>query len=147
VRGAHHREVKRATPLGLVAALPILLALGPGERAGPGAIAGGDICELRLADRARTTSRSCLACHDGSIATGRMARAHEGSGAHPVDVDYLASRARRPGLRAPGALPPGLVLVNGTVACTTCHDPRSSERAKTALPMGRSAMCFGCHDI
>ena len=132
--------------LAVLASLPVLAAVGPGERVAAAA-AGDDLCELATADRAHTRSRSCLSCHDGSIASGRMARAHEGGGSHPVDVDYLASQARRPGLRPSGTLPPAVVLVGGRVACTTCHDPRSTERGKPAVTMSRSALCFGCHEI
>jgi predicted CXXCH cytochrome family protein len=105
------------------------------------------LCELATADRSRTPSRSCLGCHDGSVASGRLARAHEGSGVHPVDVDYAAAQVRRSGLRPRGALPPALVLVDGKVACVTCHDPRSPEHGKPALPLRRSALCFACHDV
>jgi predicted CXXCH cytochrome family protein len=76
-----------------------------------------------------------------------MARPHDRTGAHPLDVHYAEAQARRPGLRPPAALAGELVLVDGKVACTTCHDPRSLEHGRTALPMSRSAMCFACHDL
>jgi predicted CXXCH cytochrome family protein len=142
---AHDRGVKRtAPPLAVVAALPILLAVAPGS-----APPAESLCELQQADRARAGARGCLACHDGSIASGQMARAHEGgSGAHPVDVDYHLSHARRPdAFHAPAALPANLRLVDGKVTCTTCHDGSSSERGKPAVTMRGSAMCFSCHDV
>jgi predicted CXXCH cytochrome family protein len=128
--------VRRTSSLFALALVPVLLAARPIE-----------LCELRGADRAGTPARSCLTCHDGSVASGHLARADErGSGRHPVEVEYALAQARgRGALRvAPAA---ELPLVGGKVTCTTCHDGHSREPAKVAVPMRGSALCFGCHDV
>jgi predicted CXXCH cytochrome family protein len=140
--------MRRAATVAVAAAtLPVLLALHPAERRplGQGALAAG-ACELRLADRARTPSAHCVACHDGSTALGTPLKRHPDGGAgHPVEVDYLRAFARRPGLHPPAALPADLPLVDGKVSCTTCHDARSSERGKPAVTTRYAALCLACH--
>ncbi|MFL5299454.1 MAG: cytochrome c3 family protein [Anaeromyxobacteraceae bacterium] len=127
--------------------LPVLVAASSG---GHGRSVGGSgPCEMRTADRRATSSQRCLACHDGTVAPGSLVPAGRAGelGDHPIDVDYEGSRVRGQLLRPAAELPPSLPLVNGRVACTTCHAPDSPEPGHTALPMRRSAMCFACHAL
>ena len=92
-------------------------------------------CELRYVNRATTHAARCLACHDGtagpSVGTGH--------GSHPVDVRYAAVG----GFRAPEEIATmNLVLADGQVTCTTCHDWRSGLEARTST----RGLCSGCHE-
>ena len=109
---------------------------------------GGDPCQLASADRARATARQCLACHDGTVAPAVGEAALGGPhGSHPVDLGYDAAAARNRRLHPRFDLSRALALPGGNVACVTCHDGASREPHHTALPMARSAMCLGCHDL
>ncbi len=105
--------------------------------------ATAQLCALAGAARERTASVSCLSCHDGTVG----ASIGVGHGYHPVGTDYFRARYGRPAAVLRPDLPPALVLVDGKVECTTCHDGASRERSLTALPMSRSALCFGCHAL
>lgn len=122
------------------------------------------ICELVRPGSQVFPSRSCFSCHDGSIAPEanvyfvtplagfeNPVPSHDlGAidGPHPVDVDYAAAEARRPGwLRPINQLPPELLLPEGLVTCTTCHSSRSREEKKVSLPVAGSALCFSCHQL
>jgi hypothetical protein len=114
-------------------ALAAALGAAAAARGGDGAP-----CELARADRARTSSASCLACHDG--AAGR-----ELGPSHPVEVDYGSAAAREPDRYVPAALLRADVpLVDGKVSCTSCHDG-ASPHAKRAVDPGR--LCLACHQM
>jgi hypothetical protein len=90
--------------------------------------AGPDRCALPLPGSETATSHTCLACHT---------RLHHGG--HPYDVDYPRSGGRRDDR----ALRPlaevtrrGITLVDGQVACATCHDGKSPWRYRIKLPPG-----------
>lgn len=106
-----------------------------------------EVCELARVDRARTPSLRCVACHDGS--SGRavtIGPAGGGHGDHPVEIDYGSVAARKPGRYVPLArLPADVPLVDGKVACTSCHDGASRHRGRVAL--GGSRLCQACHDL
>ena len=106
-------------------------------------------CELRGADRARTGSQGCMACHDGTTgaSVGFVSRAGGLGVSHPVGVDYAAAAARQPGRYAPAAdLPPDVPLVSGKVECTTCHDGASSAPDHVARTTVTS-LCTACHRL
>ncbi|BDG08783.1 cytochrome c3 family protein [Anaeromyxobacter paludicola] len=110
---------------------------------------GAGTCTLSWSSRA-AGSRTCLSCHDGSLAHAALparAAAGEPLSNHPVAIDYEAARERDPRLRPAAQLPPEIRLVEGRLECTTCHDPRSTLPASTALPMRGSQLCFACHDL
>lgn len=110
-------------------------------------------CALGRQNRQLATTQSCLSCHDGSVAmaVNYAVGAAVGGGmhaSHPVDVDYAAAAARLPGrLQPAGSLPANLVLPGGKVTCVTCHDGASSEKAHASMPLARSRLCMGCHDL
>jgi predicted CXXCH cytochrome family protein len=131
-------------------ALTVLVLVGAGFRpSGPRVRAEelGGTCALAGADRARTPAASCMACHDGSAAQGISFQMRSATGAvvldHPVDVDYASAALRDRRLVSPAMLPRELVLVGGRVACTTCHDGASRERAHTVRV--RADLCTSCH--
>ncbi|HZZ85066.1 MAG TPA: cytochrome c3 family protein [Anaeromyxobacteraceae bacterium] len=106
-------------------------------------------CDLFRLPRAVTPSRSCLTCHDGTLAHAALPgpRSAGELANHPIDVDYEGARRAGSRLRPSAQLPREMPLVGGKVECVTCHDPRSHEPMKTALPMNRSRLCFACHDL
>jgi hypothetical protein len=89
-------------------------------------------CALTSGHSDLASSASCLECHGGAGAT-------PGS-SHPVNVDYAAVQARRPGaLRLLDAVVArGVFLPNGVLQCTTCHDARSPWKDHIALPPGQT---------
>ncbi len=102
-------------------------------------------CELDGASRARTPSIRCMACHDGSAgATVSFQMSADGRGmSHPVEVDYGAAVARDPAHYHPQAtLPREVPLVNGKVACTSCHDGASPDPTRVAMV---PHLCASCH--
>jgi predicted CXXCH cytochrome family protein len=92
--------------------------------------------------RSLTPSSLCLACHDGSVTTATPTRADD---THRVSVDYESARAAGIPLVPTADTPRAIVFVAGKVECTTCHDPASTLPHATAMPLGRSALCLGCH--
>ncbi|HEY6101295.1 MAG TPA: hypothetical protein VIW03_17795 [Anaeromyxobacter sp.] len=110
----------------------LVAALGASARAGdPGAR-----CELGRADRARTPSSRCVACHDGSAGPGLGA-------SHPVEVDYAGASSRQPGRYVPASmLSPEIPLADGKVTCLSCHDPASPHRKHAVAP---DRICQACH--
>ncbi len=141
--------MKRTTALATVAALAVIPTVVAGVAPKHGSTAAPGTCDMRTADRRAPDSSRCLGCHDGSVAVAISPRASSTPGEHPVGVDYEAARmrAREGTLRAAGELPPALPLVNGKVACITCHSADSREPSHTTLPMAGSRLCFACHSI
>jgi predicted CXXCH cytochrome family protein len=135
----------------LAGAAAVLAGAGWEGASPPGALRGGSFetdCELRTADRAATPAAACLACHDGSVGTGvsfQMRAMNRPGFDHPVDVDYARAALRDRRLLPPALLPPDVVLVNGRVACTTCHDGGGTERGHTVR--GREDLCRSCHQM
>jgi hypothetical protein len=97
----------------------------------------GGACELPRADRTRTPSSRCLACHDGSAVRPL-------GPSHSVEVDYARAFARSPDLFVPAAMlgAEGVTLVDGKVACVSCHTA-ASRHQKHALDPAR--LCAACH--
>jgi predicted CXXCH cytochrome family protein len=126
-----------ATRLLLLAGSLTLLPLLP-SRAAATLLEPEDTCLLRWARRSTTPATRCLTCHDGSAARPFD---HLSNGSHPVGVAYDASRV--PLLRPRAALPAQVVLVNGEVACTSCHDGRSATPHRVAMTVGD--LCIACH--
>jgi predicted CXXCH cytochrome family protein len=112
--------------------------------AGAGPAAGADPCALATADRLQATSRDCLACHDGSVASAPVGGSARG-GHHPIDLDYARAAASNPRLATLFEVSRSLVLPSGQVSCVTCHDGASTQPMHTALTMDRSRLCTGCH--
>jgi hypothetical protein len=77
----------------------------------------------------RTTADDCMSCHGMSQT-------------HPVDLDYAAAAARRPGFyrSREEVVRRGVLLPGGQIKCVTCHDPQSPWKDKIALPPGAAAM-------
>jgi predicted CXXCH cytochrome family protein len=118
------------------------------------------------------TSSLCLSCHDGTVAVGQSAaygplpttgqlRSADSfgttlSGSHPFSLvtPLKDSPSLAASLAAQGktADPTGAVkLVNGSVECTSCHDPHVQNIDKIAQNFlvrdsSNAQMCLACHD-
>lgn len=99
--------------------------------AGAAGAAQPSSCALHLAEAASQSGDACLSCH------GSGAGSH---GHHPVDLDYAAARASRPGdLRgADEVVRRGVRIPDGQLRCATCHDGASPWAHYIALPAGAS---------
>ncbi len=85
--------------------------------------------------------QTCLSCHDGSVVDSR----------HRV----WAEHSHRTGIKPPPTMrvPPNLPLVNGRLACRTCHSahaggPPTGDIAKAVflrVPNPSSELCMSCH--
>ncbi len=102
----------------------------------------------------------CLGCHDGitapdvystphaiSVAAelGDMRLGTPGLRSHPLGVRYPApGGAFNPASAVEAA---GLLLPDGTIQCTTCHDAHNTARIPRMLRISndRSQMCLTCH--
>ena len=78
--------------------------------------------------------RSCLGCHDDTIAPGVEKHASGGFGLrgnHPVGTDYQGATVhrRRARLRGAGPMDERVLLPDGKVECLSCHDPFGGRRS------------------
>jgi predicted CXXCH cytochrome family protein len=123
------------------------VAVIAGAASGRTAAASAGACALDTADRERTDSLDCLGCHgNGKDANGRFLMRSGGFG-HVVDVEYEAIRARAgQRLAAASELPREVRLVNGRIACTTCHDGRGGHEHKLATAK-QTQLCLACHRL
>ncbi len=97
--------------------------------------------DSRADDPIAARSAMCLSCHDGSVADSRYA--------------VWAEHGHRTGVTPPAdmVVPATLPLVDGTVACRTCHTAHGPGAAETdiskiVLLRGRNAageLCVSCH--
>ena len=98
---------------------------------------------------------SCLACHDGTVASNAVHTDYGSIGkvsgslgiGHPVGVRY---RVSNPGdsdvtLRPVGSLDSRIRLFNGQVNCGSCHNLFSKEDNLLVMSNYRSALCLSCH--
>jgi hypothetical protein len=105
-----------------------------------------DACALEgLVDRRTTPSRGCTVCHDGS-------RASDARTGHKFDVDYARARVEPTNAGAFRAEPEqfngAIVLVGGTVVCTTCHSSTSTLASRLVAPVNgpeKGRLCVACH--
>ncbi len=98
-----------------------------------------------------SASSECLGCHKsegpGAIHKG------EGQTVHIVGKDYALSRAADPTLTPAGELNSLLTLVQGKVACVTCHTVYSKAThpkvatgdSMLSISNDGSALCLACH--
>ncbi len=98
-------------------------------------------------------TRSCLGCHDGSMAEdiGEVPQLRDGASGehgHPVDIEYAAAwRQNRATLRDPAEVARILPLPDGRVQCVSCHAPGSGTDGQLSRPLRQSALCFACHTM
>lgn len=104
-------------------------------------------CTLEAADRAHTPSHGCIACHDGTAGPLVSSSFRSGwrghGGAHPVDVYYGDAWTEDARHFVPEPMIPSDVpLVDGRVACTSCHDGASPFPRHVVDPV---RLCQACH--
>jgi len=91
----------------------------------------------------------CLSCHDGTCGPAVLevgspglssvrARGHDFAPSHPVDVVYPITGDEWVPLER---LDSAIVLEDGRVVCSTCHDATGT----TVLPLAGSELCLACH--
>ena len=104
----------------------------------------------------------CLSCHDGVTAPDVYSSAHAltalaelgdarltktGLRSHPVGIKYPAAAERYEPAAAVTAA--GLLLEDGRIQCTTCHDAHNTHRHRHMLRISNdgSQMCLTCHRL
>ena len=103
----------------------------------------------------------CLGCHDGITAPDVYSSSHAVEVAGQLGNSRLGTKGLRShpvGIRYPGVTDPdyepaaaveaaGLLLPNGRIQCTTCHDAHNTHRYDGMLRTTneRSQMCLTCH--
>jgi predicted CXXCH cytochrome family protein len=114
-------------------------------------------------------SKLCLSCHDGTIALGkvlshnkefamfdasmgripRTRRSHLGSDLsddHPVSFNPYPAVNASSQLVHPSSFDPVRYDLNGSIQCTTCHDPHDNRFTKFLVKDDRNgALCKTCH--
>ena len=111
----------------------------------------------------------CLSCHDGTTALGsvlsRTADIDFSGGVtsippgntnmstdladdHPISFNYTTGLAAADGqLKDPTAILPPVILDNGRMQCTSCHDPHRNLTNDFLLVTNQySELCFSCHN-
>ncbi len=105
-----------------------------------------ETCELQRTDRARTPSQRCIACHDGVVGPGvtfKMTAGNRPGMDHPVEIPYgPVAEANGDRYVPEAALPADVPLVDGKIACTSCHDGASRTPKHVIDPM---KLCYACH--
>ncbi|MFZ5941107.1 MAG: cytochrome c3 family protein [Bacteroidota bacterium] len=114
-------------------------------------------------------SALCLSCHDGTIALGNLLSrstdidftggithlppgntnlTSDLSDDHPVSFLYNASLASSDGqLKDPALLTFPVLLENGELQCTSCHDPHKNVYTDFLVDSPQfSGLCLNCHD-
>jgi predicted CXXCH cytochrome family protein len=100
------------------------------------------MCALDRIDRARTSSATCLTCHDGSAAPAVDVRATRPRSSHPVGVSYALARPEL-AVRRAGPVDARIVLPAGRVECVSCHAADGAGAHRTVDAAG--GLCGGCH--
>ena len=119
-----------------------------------------------------TVSKSCMGCHDGTVALdsfGGASGSHFATGGanmgtnlrndHPVSIQYTTAIASQdgelhnPSTKTVAALGGGTIadtmLVNGTtLECSSCHDVHNRYNQNSLLKIANdgSKLCLTCHD-
>jgi predicted CXXCH cytochrome family protein len=64
---------------------------------------------------------------------------------HAIGTDYVAASIKNGGLRNLEELPATMTLINGRIACVSCHNPLNPQRNSLAVDGNGSTLCFCCH--
>ena len=120
--------------------LPSGIQLGQNSRPVDQSYSGKLECALAVVDRKTTSSSKCLGCHDGSVS--KLIPTHSGVDVHPSGRVYPANGAYHPA----STLGPEVVLVNGRLECTSCHDGAAKTRNHVVQP-ARVHLCQVCHAL
>jgi hypothetical protein len=101
-------------------------------------------------------SRSCLTCHDGSLASGagllQASAFSPGQMAarllanHPIGGEQRP-RGRGDSLLPPERLDPRVRLFDGRVGCGSCHSLYADHDSLLVISNQSSRLCLNCHDF
>lgn len=99
-------------------------------------------------------TRTCLSCHDGTMATAvspspDKSLGYAGSG-HAVGAVYQSTRPLGSGvdnmfLRPAVTLDKRIRLFDSRVGCGSCHSPYSNEKKHLVMSNYGSKLCLSCH--
>jgi predicted CXXCH cytochrome family protein len=112
-----------------------------------------ELASYRLLDE---HSKECIGCHrqKGKMAVREIIESYYPPinsamnaiyATHAIGTDYVAASIRNAGLRPLEDLPATMTLVNGRIACITCHNPLNMQQNSLAVDKQGSTLCFSCH--
>ena len=106
-------------------------------------------------------TRSCLGCHDGSVAGVASVAADSAvqpaaggrrstvEAEHPIGVRYdglgVRSLRARSALRSAASLPAEFRLAEGRLGCGSCHSVYSASPGMLVRSTRHGGLCLGCH--
>lgn len=93
------------------------------------------------------TTTDCIACHDGSIAKNvSVCTVKCGfNDSHSVFKDYPPRGKEGSYVPVNSLQEKGIQLVNGKVACISCHDLKKTGKYRLVIDNEKSRLCFACH--
>lgn len=96
---------------------------------------------------ADSTSESCISCHDGSVANAAsFCRVTcDFSSSHSILKAYPPRGKASEYASAAEVQAKGIKLIQGKVACISCHDLRKPDPLHLVMTNAKSALCLSCH--
>jgi len=102
-----------------------------------------------------SNSYECLSCHDHNSAKGvgfqlwKHGASANPLGSHPLEITYPEEWSGNTRFALPSVIEnSGLRLLDGKLACITCHDLRlQSHEHLLAVSLKGSQLCLVCHQI
>lgn len=99
-------------------------------------------------------SLECISCHDGAVGKAMNVRlagdatlTYAGRNMdHPIGMNYREAAQYSRKLHPVESLSPLIMLVDGKVGCSSCHNPYSHELTMLAMGNKGSALCLQCHN-
>lgn len=99
-------------------------------------------------------SLECISCHNGTVGKAMSVRlpgeeklTYSGRNMdHPIGMNYREVTLYNDKFHPVESLSPLIMLVDGKVGCSSCHNPYSHELTMLSMNNRGSALCLQCHN-